>query len=158
MCEQVFGLEPNWPLLKLPVWSNGKETLPFWSSNGDIESSCLWYKSYTPEQVIVVNPWCGEVWIFWETSSIPLLLIPWIPASPGHQQPWYCLKFSGFCRKIAGPYQNVYNGWTVRETNALPLANASAFLAGRVENWLGQVKFCIEHIRDICFRASAGKI
>ena len=37
----------------------------------------------------------------------------------------------------------------------LTLANSSAFWAGRVENWLGQVEFCIEHISDIRFRASA---
>ena len=46
---------------------------------------------------------------------------------------------------------------TVRETYARPL-NASTFWAGRVENWPGQVEFCIEHIRDICFRASAPEI
>ena len=30
---------------------------------------------------------------FWKTRSIPWLLMPWRPASPGHQQPWYW-----FCR------------------------------------------------------------
>ena len=44
---------------------------------------------------------------------------------------------------------------TVRATNARPLANASAFWAGRVENWPGRVDFCMEHIRDTCFRVSA---
>ena len=38
----------------------------------------------------------------------------------------------------------------MRETNACPLANASAFWAGRVENWSGHVEFCIEHIRGEC--------
>ena len=47
---------------------------------------------------------------------------------------------------------------SVRETDTCPLANASAFWAGRVENWPGQVEFYIEHIWDICFRASAPKI
>ena len=47
---------------------------------------------------------------------------------------------------------------TVRQTIARPLANASAFWAGRVENWPGQVKFCIEYITSICFRASAPEI
>ena len=40
----------------------------------------------------------------------------------------------------------------------LTLANESAFWAGRVENWPGRVEFRIEHIRDICFRASASEI
>ena len=42
----------------------------------------------------------------------------------------------------------------------LTLANVSAFWAGWVENWLGQVVFCVEHTlyMDICFRASASKI
>ena len=44
--------------------------------------------------------------------------------------------------------------YAVRETNARLLANASAFWAGLVENWPGQVKFCIEHIKNICLRAS----
>ena len=44
------------------------------------------------------------------------------------------------------------------ETNARPLANASAFWAGWVENWPGGVDFCIEQIRNICFWASAPKI
>ena len=47
---------------------------------------------------------------------------------------------------------------TVREINARPLANANAFWAGGVENWPGQVDFCIEHTRDICFRVSVPKI
>ena len=46
----------------------------------------------------------------------------------------------------------------VRETSARPLANGSAFWAGQVENWPGQVEFCIEHIRDIYFWASAPKM
>ena len=46
----------------------------------------------------------------------------------------------------------------VRETNARPLANVSAFWAGREENWPVWVEFCIEHIWHICFRASAPKI
>ena len=46
----------------------------------------------------------------------------------------------------------------VRKTYARPLANASTFWAGRVENWPGQVEFCIEHIRDIWFRVSAPEI
>ena len=41
--------------------------------------------------------------------------------------------------------------FAVRETNTRPLANASAFWAGQVENCPGRVKFCIEHIRGICF-------
>ena len=50
--------------------------------------------------------------------------------------------------------------WTspVRETNAHPLTNASAFWSGQVENGPEQVVFCIEHIRNLCFRASALKI
>ena len=48
--------------------------------------------------------------------------------------------------------------FAVRETNARPLANARAFWAGRVENWPGQVKFCIEHITSICFQVSAPEI
>ena len=47
---------------------------------------------------------------------------------------------------------------TVRETNAHPLANVSAFWAGQAENWPGQVEFCIEHIRETCFGASAPEI
>ena len=43
------------------------------------------------------------------------------------------------------------NQGTVRETKAHPLANASAFLAGWVENWPGWVEFCIDYIRGICF-------
>ena len=34
----------------------------------------------------------------------------------------------------------------------LTLANVSAFWAGQVENWPGRVEFCIEHIKDTCFR------
>ena len=47
---------------------------------------------------------------------------------------------------------------SVRETNARPLANTSAFWAGQVEHWPGQVKFCIEHITGICLWVSAPKI
>ena len=32
------------------------------------------------------------------------------------------------------------------------------FELGEYKNWPGRVEFCIEHIRDICFRASAQKI
>ena len=39
----------------------------------------------------------------------------------------------------------------------LTLANASAFWAGRVENWLGQVEFCIEH-KGHLFSASGPEI
>ena len=35
------------------------------------------------------------------------------------------------------------------------VANASAFRAGQVENWPGWVKFCIQHIKDICFQVSS---
>ena len=38
------------------------------------------------------------------------------------------------------------------------LTNASALRAGRVENWPGQVEFCVEHIKDFCFQASAPEI
>ena len=47
---------------------------------------------------------------------------------------------------------------SVRETNAHPLVNVSVFWAGRVENCPGREEFCLEHIRDICLRASAPKI
>ena len=47
---------------------------------------------------------------------------------------------------------------SVRETNACPLANASAFWAGRVENWPEQVEFCIEHIRDTVLGSRAPEI
>ena len=40
----------------------------------------------------------------------------------------------------------------------MQLANASAFWAGQVENWPGQVEFCIEHIKNVCRQASAPKI
>ena len=43
----------------------------------------------------------------------------------------------------------------VTETNDRPLTNVSAFWAAWMENWPGQVKFCIEHIMPICFWASA---
>ena len=46
------------------------------------------------------------------------------------------------------------SGW---ENNTRPLANASENLAGRVENRPGQVKFCIDYIRDCPVRASAKK-
>ena len=46
----------------------------------------------------------------------------------------------------------------VRETNTRPLTNVSAFWAGQVENRPGWVEFYIEHIRVICFQASAPKI
>ena len=52
----------------------------------------------------------------------------------------------------------IYFHIIVRETNARLIANARAFWAGQVENWPGQVEFCIEHIRDIRFRVSASKI
>ena len=45
----------------------------------------------------------------------------------------------------------VTGGFPLRETNAGPLYNVSAF-------WAGWVEFCIEHIRDICFCASAPKV
>ena len=38
-----------------------------------------------------------------------------------------------------------------RETNARPLTNASALWDRNVENWPGQVEFCIEHIKDTFF-------
>ena len=57
-----------------------------------------------------------------------------------------------------GHAQTKYVALTVREINARPLTKESAFWAGQVENWPGQVEFCKEHIRDICFRASAPKI
>ena len=69
------------------------------------------------------------------TRSIPWLLMPWLLASPGHQQLWY-------------------SGW---ETSARPLASASENLAGRVESRHGQVEFCIGYIRDWPVRASAKK-
>ena len=50
------------------------------------------------------------------------------------------------------------NAYTVRETNARLLANASVFWAGRVKNWPGQVKFCIAHITGICFQVSVPKM
>ena len=52
----------------------------------------------------------------------------------------------------------VTGGFPLRETNAGPLYNVSAFWAGWVENWSGQVEFRIELIRDICFCASAPKV
>ena len=51
-----------------------------------------------------------------------------------------------------------YYPYPVRETYPRPLAIANTFWAGQVENWPGWVEFCIEHIRDICFRASAPEI
>ena len=48
--------------------------------------------------------------------------------------------------------------YAVRETNTRPLANASTFPAGRVENWPGQVEACIEQIRDLTFRASVPEV
>ena len=44
-------------------------------------------------------------------------------------------------------HKTVWYSWAVRETNARPLANASAFWAGRVENRPGRVDFCIEHFQ-----------
>ena len=47
----------------------------------------------------------------------------------------------------------------VRETNTRPLTTASCiFFAGQVANWPGWVEICIEHIKDIYFRASAPEI
>ena len=72
---------------------------------------------------------------------------------------WWC-----FCKMSEDLFKNIRHiadigkSTAVRETNARPVANASAFWAGRVENWPGQVEFCIEHIRNICLRASAPKI
>ena len=43
--------------------------------------------------------------------------------------------------------------YTVRETNACPLAKTNEFWAGQIETWPGWVEFCIEHIRDTCYRA-----
>ena len=43
---------------------------------------------------------------------------------------------------------------SMRETNACPLAIMSAFLAGLVENFPGQVEFCIKHIKNISFRCT----
>ena len=43
------------------------------------------------------------------------------------------------------------------QAGKLALANASANLAGQVENRPGQVEFCIGYIRDYPVRASAKK-
>ena len=63
------------------------------------------------------------------------------------------------CRLFGGkPSPEPMLTYSVRETNARPLANVSAFWAGRVENWPGQVEFCVKHVKDFCFQASAPKI
>ena len=47
-----------------------------------------------------------------------------------------------------------WSGW---ETSTRPLANASEYLAGWVENRLGRVEFCIGYIKDYPVRPSAKK-
>ena len=54
----------------------------------------------------------------------------------------------------------IYRAYTVLvciQAGKLALANASANLAGQVENRPGQVEFCIGYIRDYPVRASAKK-
>ena len=73
-----------------------------------------------------------------------------------------CVKINHVMKSCCLPKVLSTNVWnlvdilslfSVRETNDHPLVNASAFWAGWVENWPGQVEFCIKHIRGICFRA-----
>ena len=82
----------------------------------------------------------------------------WVNSSPPGQSGSHFAYNIFRCIFVNEKFYILMSSSPMKETNARPLANASVFWAGRVENWPGQLEFYIEHIRDICFRASAPKI
>ena len=52
-------------------------------------SRIMFIAAITWENVLILNVW-GPSYLGW-TRSILWLLMPWLLASPGHQQPWYWL-------------------------------------------------------------------